>query len=63
MGPAAGPLQLSGHLTLTTLLSPHMSPVIGSVEALGGFILAWMGDIAVAVGRCSTTTASQRWGP
>ena len=37
-------------LTLTTLLSTRMSPVTGGVVALGGFMLAWMGGIAVALG-------------
>ncbi len=37
-------------LTLTTLLSTRMSPVTGGVVALGGFMLAWMGGIAAAVG-------------
>lgn len=37
-------------LTLTTLLSTRMSPVTGGVVALGAFMLAWMGGIAVAVG-------------
>lgn len=37
-------------LTLTTLLSTRMSPVTGGVVALGGFMLAWMGGIAVAIG-------------
>ena len=37
-------------LTLTTLFSTRMSPVTGGVVALGGFMLAWMGGIAVALG-------------
>jgi len=52
------PLQFMGFLsaealvtlTLTTLLSTRMSPVTGGVVALGGFMLAWMGGIAVALG-------------
>ncbi|GAC1364458.1 MAG: hypothetical protein NVSMB32_07030 [Actinomycetota bacterium] len=38
-------------LTLTTLISTRMSPVTGGVVALGGFMLAWMGGIAVALGQ------------
>ncbi|HWD07722.1 MAG TPA: ABC transporter permease [Actinomycetota bacterium] len=37
-------------LTLTTLISTRLSPVAGGVIALGGFMLAWMGGIAVALG-------------
>lgn len=37
-------------LSLTTLLSTRMSPVTGGVVALGGFMLAWIGGIAVALG-------------
>lgn len=37
-------------LTLATLFSTRMSPVTGGVVALGGFMLAWMGGIAVALG-------------
>jgi ABC-type transport system involved in multi-copper enzyme maturation permease subunit len=37
-------------LTLATLLSTRLSPVTGGVVALGGFMLAWMGGIAVALG-------------
>jgi ABC-type transport system involved in multi-copper enzyme maturation permease subunit len=38
-------------LTLTTLLSTRLSAVTGGVIALGGFMLAWMGGIAVALGQ------------
>lgn len=38
-------------LTLTTLISTRMSSVTGGVVALGGFMLAWMGGIAVALGQ------------
>lgn len=38
-------------LTLTTLISTRLSPVTGGVVALGGFMLAWMGGIAVALGQ------------
>src|SRR5437899_10699820 len=37
-------------LTLTTLITTRLSPVTGGVVALGGFMLAWMGGIAVALG-------------
>ncbi|MGH2718388.1 MAG: ABC transporter permease [Actinomycetota bacterium] len=37
-------------LTLTALISTRLSPVAGGVIALGGFMLAWMGGIAVALG-------------
>jgi ABC-type transport system involved in multi-copper enzyme maturation permease subunit len=38
-------------LTLATAISTRMSPVTGGVVALGGFMLAWMGGIAVAIGQ------------
>jgi ABC-type transport system involved in multi-copper enzyme maturation permease subunit len=38
-------------LTLATLISTRLSPVAGGVIALGGFMLAWMGGIAVALGQ------------
>lgn len=38
-------------LTLTTLISTRLSPVAGGVIALGGFMLAWMGGIALAIGQ------------
>lgn len=38
-------------LTLTTLISTRLSPVAGGVIALGGFMLAWMGGVAVALGQ------------
>lgn len=37
-------------LTIATLISTRFSPVTGGVVALGGFMLAWMGGIAVALG-------------
>ena len=37
-------------LTLATLLSTRTSAVTGGVIALGGFMLAWMGGIALALG-------------
>lgn len=38
-------------LTLTTLISTRMSPVTGGVVALGCFMFAWIGGIAVAIGQ------------
>lgn len=44
-------------LTLATLISTRLSPVAGGVIALGGFMLAWMGGIAVALGQALDNTS------
>ncbi|HEX2179271.1 MAG TPA: ABC transporter permease subunit, partial [Actinomycetota bacterium] len=38
-------------LTLALLISTRLSPIAGGVIVLGGFMLAWMGGVAVSLGR------------
>lgn len=49
-------------LTLTTLISTRLSPVAGGVIALGGFMLAWMGGIALAIGQVLNNRGIQEAG-
>lgn len=38
-------------LTLALLVSTRMAPIAGGVIVLGGFMLAWMGGVAISLGR------------
>ena len=38
-------------LSLALLVSTRMAPIAGGVIVLGGFMLAWMGGVAISIGR------------